>query len=436
MKTNPNQIGVYMTGILIIFVQYARSQALDSVLKGYPVKTEIPQLADYVQTALANNPRIQSAFHQWRSETKRIAAARGLPDPQISFGYFLKNIETAVGPQEWKAGVMQKIPWPGKLLVQGDMQSLKADIAFQQLQQMVSDLIYQVQAVYLDGYFLEQSIAITQENLTLVRQWEQIVLTKYISASAGHPDLIKTQIEAIKLQDDLATLKSKRRPIREALRALLNSDTLSAIVFPDFLPDPQIPWTKAQVRETVLNHNPGLRGKASAHRMAGKAVTRAKLNWLPDFSVGADYISTGNRVMGGNPVPGSGKDPLVVMGSISVPLWGIKQAGQVRAAREAELQAESAVRDTRNRLKARFESAWFEYEDAGRKFRLYHNRLLAKSLESLNATQKAYIGAELDFLSLVDAQRRHLDFTLAAEKAKVDYYKSAAELQKLAGRSL
>ena len=173
----------------------------------------------------------------------------------------------------------------------------------------------------------------------------------------------------------------------------------------------------------------------SMEAAAGKSVTRAKLNWLPDFGVGVDYISTGNKSMGGQPVPESGKDPLVVMGSVSLPLWGFKQIAQVRSAKENQLEMESRVENTRNHLRADFEQAWFRLEDAGRKWQLYRNELLPKSLESLRITEKAYVSGTMEFLSLVDAQRRNLAFTLTAEKAKVDFYKSLALLNKMAGRT-
>jgi len=413
-----------------------QAQSEQKVLKGsISIEMLSPNLSEYLKLALKQNPEIKSAYHQWQSELKSIHTARGLPDIKINYGYFLENIETAVGPQEWKIGFMQTIPWPGKLKVQGDIQSFKADAAHEKLKGVIANLIFQVQTIYLDVYFLEQSIMITRENLQLVRQWEQIILTKFRTASAKHPDLIKTQIEAIKLEDDLATLESRRLPLSVQFMALLNEDTLSQIILPESLENPDAFLNRDEIRTAILNHNPELASRKSMQNAAGKTVTRTKLNWLPDFSVGVDYMSTGDKWMGGQLVSESGKDPLVIMGSLTLPLWGYKQAGQVRSAREAEQQAEATVENTRNTLEAVFENAWFAYEDAKRKWHLYQNRLLPKSLESLRATEKAYIVGEMEFLSLVDAQRRHLNFTLAAEKSKVDYFKSVAQLLKLAGRT-
>jgi len=395
----------------------------------------VTQLSEYMNLALRSNPSIQSAWYNWQRELKQVLAVRGLPDPTIQFGYFLENIETAVGPQEWKLGVMQMIPWPGKLSVQGTIQNGKALSAYHRLQAVIADVLSQVQTVYLDAYFLEKSIWITQKHLSLVRQWEEVILTKYRSASARHADLIKTQIEAIQLEDDLATLVSRRPPLVEKFRSLLNSDT-AHIQFPDSLKDPIDRLDREEIHQLILNNNPGLAAKRSMEEVSEQSVTRAKLNWLPDFSVGLDYISTGNRRMNGQPVPESGKDPVVLMGSLSLPLWGFKQSGQVKSAQNMALQSKTEVENTTNTLEAMFEATWSAYNDAIRKWHLVSEQLIPKSLESLRATEKAYISNQTEFLSLVDAQRRHLQFMLAAEKAKIDVYKSIAQLQNLAGRSL
>ncbi|MCK5331724.1 MAG: TolC family protein, partial [Candidatus Marinimicrobia bacterium] len=71
-----------------------------------------------------------------------------------------------------------------------------------------------------------------------------------------------------------------------------------------------------------------------------------------------------------------------------------------------------------------------------RKINLYSQRLIPKSIESLRATEAAYISEKLDFLNLVDAQRRYLQFLLESERSLVQYQKAYARLEYLAGREL
>jgi len=394
-------------------------------------------LVDYQKFALSHNPQIRAAYAQWQAAVKTIAVVRGLPDPKINFGYFIQNIETAVGPQEWKIGIMQMIPWLGKLRVQGDIQALKAEAAFQKLQNAIEDVLFRLRITYYDFYYLERAIDITRQNMDLVKNWENVILSKYKTGTARHANLIKTQIEVIKLKDDLETLLTRRRPLLAKFRALLNLSDLDRIHVPDSLAYHAVTYTKEDVTSIVLETNPDLKQLLSMQQAAGKTVTRAKLNYLPDFTIGVDKIFTGDRWNAtGQMVPESGKDPLVVMGSLSIPVWFYKQSAGVGAAKNLERKAEAVTKNKENMLQAELEAIWFELDDAVRKVVLYKDLLIPKSLESLRSSEKAYIGDEADFLNLIDAQRRYLQFMLASERALVNHYKVRARLEALAGRKL
>ena len=398
---------------------------------------ERPNLVDYEKAMLTGNSAIRAAYGEWQAEIKKIAVAKGLPDPKINFGYFIQNVETAVGPQEYKIGIMQMIPWLGKLKVQGDIQALKAEAAFQKLQSAIEDVLFRLRITYYDFYYLERAIDITRQNMDLVKNWENVILSKYKTGTARHANLIKTQIEVIKLEDDLETLLTRRRPLLAKFRALLNLSDLDRVHVPDSLAYHAVTYTKEDVTSIVLQTNPDLKQLLSMQQAAGKTVTRAKLNYLPDFTIGVDKIFTGDKWNAtGQMVPESGKDPLVVMGSLSIPVWFYKQSAGVGAAKNLERKAEAVTKNKENMLQAELEAIWFELDDAKRKVVLYKDLLIPKSLESLRSSEKAYIGDEADFLNLIDAQRRYLQFMLASERALVNHYKVRARLEALAGRKL
>lgn len=450
-KKNKFQFLSFLTGFLItVFSLHPHIQAQNlsrneqnSLLeKGYRSNKihQLPQkpgLDDYEKTLLSNNAQIRAAYGLWQAEVKKIAYARGLPDPKINFGYFLQNIETAVGPQEYKIGFMQMIPWLGKLIVQGNIQALKADAAFQKLQSIINATLLKLRILYYENYFLEQAIDITRQNIDLVKNWEGVILSQYKSDMTRHSNLIKTQIEAIKLEDDLETLEARRTPLIESFRALLNLELFTEIYSPDSLSYQPLTFTKEEIEKIVLENNPELIAVNLMHHAAEKTVSRARMNFIPDFSIGVDYIETGEKYrVPGQPVPESGKDPLIVMGSVSIPLWFHKQASGVGSAKHQEKEAKAKARDKENMTRAELESLWFELEDAARKVSLYRDILIPKSLESLRASEKAYIGDSVDFLNIIDSQKRYLAFQLTSERALVRYHKTWARLGALAGRTL
>ncbi len=410
-----------------------RSGFLAETKFGIPTK---PSISDYIQAGLYNNSRVHSAYARWQAEIEKIAVARGLSNPNLNFGYFLTNVETAVGSQEFKIGVTQMIPWFGKLKLNGTLQTLQAEIRLEQLQEVINSLTYDLSALYYDYYFLQQSINITNQNIELVRNWEQVVRNKYKTARAGHPDLIKTQIELIKLEDDRSALEARRAPLFEKFRALLNDSELTEIMIPDSLPNVTGLPDRLEIRKSIFDSNPRYLMAALKERLSVTGIRRAKLDYYPDLGVGFDYIGTGAKSNNGTAVAESGKDPLVFMVSLNLPIWVKKNRNRVSAARYQQRSSEAALADLENHLAAELEQIWFELEDAQRKINLYSQRLIPKSIESLRATEAAYISEQLDFLNLVDAQRRYLQFLLESERSLVQYQKAYARLEYLVGRKL
>ena len=97
---------------------------------------------------------------------------------------------------------------------------------------------------------------------------------------------------------------------------------------------------------------------------------------------------------------------------------------------------EQKVVSIQNELTKNLEKVLYELKESNRQIQLYQNVLIPKGLESLGATEKAYRSDKIDFLSLVDAQRRLLKFQMKYEKALVDYLKAKSKLSILTGEGL
>ena len=381
----------------------------------------------YLHIAQKNNVDIHTAFKRWKAAEERISVAKGLPNPTLSFGYFLENVETAIGPQEYKIGVLQKFPWFGKRKTQGEIQSARAEI--QQLQAKRLAIIHAVKSTWYDYYYLTRAIFITRQNYDLVLNWETVVRSKYMTARAGHPDLIKTQIERIQLKDKLESLEAKQLPILENFRSLLNDPELQNIVVPDSLDFIPNEYFSDDVFRLAEKDNPMVLSAEQGINMNSKTLKRTKLNWYPDIGIGMDYIGTGSKVGSAE----SGKDPLLFKVAIDLPIWFGKTKKSIQSAKLELDAATYHVESVKNQLAVDIETTIFELEDAERRVQLYKKSLIPKSLESLSVSEKAYIADKVDLLTLIDAQRRHLIFTLNYEQALVSYLKSMSKLNTLTG---
>ena len=61
--------------------------------------TSASTLTDYVALALRRNPALQAQSQRWRADLERVPQARSLPDPELTYGGFIEQVETRVGPQ-------------------------------------------------------------------------------------------------------------------------------------------------------------------------------------------------------------------------------------------------------------------------------------------------------------------------------------------------
>jgi len=99
----------------------AAPEADEAGQKQLPELTESSGLSDYLAYAALNNPGLEAAFNRWKAALERVPQVKALPDPRFEYKYFIKEVETRVGPQQHSFGVSQVLPWFGKLDLRGEV---------------------------------------------------------------------------------------------------------------------------------------------------------------------------------------------------------------------------------------------------------------------------------------------------------------------------
>ncbi|UCG51064.1 MAG: TolC family protein [Candidatus Latescibacterota bacterium] len=392
------------------------------------------RLKDYLVYAAKQSPALKAAFYQWKSVVERSGYAGTLPDPVFTYTYFIENVETRVGPQNQRFKLMQTFPWFGTLSARKDVTLEAANAAYQAFRSEKLKLFYQVKSAYYDFYFLGRDIAITKENLELLKFWESVARAKYRVALKQHPDVIKAQVELVKLEDRLHTAEDMMEPVMAKLRAVTNLPDSVQLPVPTNIEVVETAVDRDSIVTAALANNPDLKSLLSIIDKTTAAKRLASKMSYPNFTIGVDYIETGEAR--GPGVLDSGEDAWMASVGVSLPIWfGANQSRK----KEAEAQYRKARNDyanAQNHLKALTEKIVFEYEDALRKTRLYRDGLIPKAEQSLNTSYTSYQAGEADFLSVLDAQRQLLDFQLEYERAKSDLAVSRAEIEMVIGRGL
>ena len=108
---------------------------------------------------------------------------------------------------------------------------------------------------------------------------------------------------------------------------------------------------------------------------------------------------------------------------------------QLDAYKKSE-QARKDKEQKANNLAAGAEQAFYEFENSQRKIVLYRDVIIPKAREMLTASETAYQAGTIDFLSLIDAQRKFLEYRLIYEKVMADNAQRLSELEMLTGKEL
>ena len=395
-----------------------------------PSLGEGAQLHDYLTYAALNNPGLKAAFHRWRAAVERIPQARSLPDPRLTYGYFIERVETRVGPQRQRLGVMQAFPWFGTLRLRGDAAAAEARAAAQQLEAVRLRVARDVKDAYCELYYLSRAHAITAENVELLKYIESAARSRYRVAGAPYAEVIRAQVELGKLEDELRSLADLRQPVAARLNAALHRPADAPVPWPKAIADETFDVDVARILPRIAEANPELRALEARIEQQRAAVGLARKGYYPDLALGLSYIDTGSaRVRTSD----SGKDPLVAELSLSLPIWRGKHEATEREARARLASARHALAERRNTLAAETQLALFKLRDAGRKLALYRDALLPRAQQSLKATQTAYEAGKAGLTDLIDAQRLLLAFRLARERARADRAQRLADLQRLMG---
>lgn len=392
------------------------------------------ELRDYLRYAALNNAGLKAAFEQWKATVEQVPQAKSLPDPKFTYGYFIEEVETRVGPQRHKLGIMQVFPWFGKIEARTDAAAAAAKAARKRYEAKKLKLFFEVKEAFYEYVYLARAVEIARENVELIQHFEEVARTKYMAAAASHPDVIRTQIELAKLEDHLKSLEHLRKPIVAQLNAILNRQSSETLPRPHREELRAVQVNRRQIVEMLKAHNPELRAFDFEIEGAKNKVELAKKKGWPDIGVGVDWIQTDEARMPG--VGDSGRDAVILMFTMNLPIWRENYTAARQQAQANVRKTSHQKTQTENTLIAHAERTLYDFEDSARKTKLYGDILVPKAQELLGASETAYKAGTIDFLSLINAQQKLLEYQLRHERAVTDNRQKLAELEMLAGTQL
>lgn len=439
--------------------------------------------------AAKNNPRLKAAYTRYLAALEKVPQVGSLPDPEASFGFFLKPMSLLGGDQVSDLRVMQMFPWFGTLKTARNEASEMALAKFELFNAEKADLFFRVKSSWYEMEKISHEIALIKENIELLESLEKIALIKFQEAGTGGgamnnsatmrsgsssmnsmssdntgsggmsgmggnavqtkpaassssmasgssmgnsgtgmQDVLRVKMEILDQQNKLALLNDQLQTAKTAFNALLNRDVRTPFELESNLKPALLPAEKSAIADSILQNNPMLAMLARESNAFGLMGEKAKKMGLPMLGAGLDYMLIQKRE--GNPSMMNGNDMLMPMVSVSIPIYRKKYDAMQK---EAQLMQQSAQFDAealKNDLQVQYRNFVQSLDDAERRMKLNNEQEeLARKTTELLLTEFSNTGTGYE--EVLRMQYRVLDYGFKYIEALTDYNTSVALAEKL-----
>ncbi len=440
----------------------------------------VDSLDDYLKIAAQNNPALKSKYTKYLASLQKVPQVGALPDPDLSFGYFIEPMEVLGGKQRAQIQLMQMFPWRGTLKAAKNEAAQMAQSDFEAFRAEKEELFYNVRKSYFQLWLTDRQIAVNDSALVLLQSIEKLLLAKFGSengsvtatasrsamneapqkttmgmnpgdsrdnslrqapamgggSSMGKPgaalnDLLQLRIETGTVINTIASLKQRRQVMTTQFNLLLNREPNLPVTLPTELQVPDGDYQSVALFDSIKQNNPMLKmSKADIEAFHARQVMNRKMGY-PMIGIGLNYTVVGKSEMSTSSM--NGKDMVMPMLSVKLPLYRKKYTASVREAQLLEQSATENAVNVQNMLFMEFTDTQLAIDEANRNLRLTkQNRELTQQSFSLQRTQFATSGIGLN--DLVRTHKVLLDYRIAVLQAETDKRIAYAALQKLVAK--
>jgi outer membrane protein TolC len=391
-----------------------------------------------LQYAREHNPELRVERLEAAAAHERIVPAEALPDPMfqielMDFTNTMSGRAASVLPGEvgtTRYRVTQGLPFWGKRALRGELATAEASREDTRWKSAAATLRGEIRSAYTRYYQAAGQARILTDTLALAGALERLALARYGVGLVPQQDAIQAQSEITALKVELVEAARARRKAAAQLNALLPRAVDAPLAEPAGLP-PVPPELLAAdsplgaVLARALADSPDLARERAGVTVAERTRAVTYRERYPDFAVGL----TNNR-------PRSGTDDWDLMLEVNIPLQQAPRRAREREAEHGLEAAHARVAAAEARLAGRIGETLAAVDANRDKARLLRHTLLPQAEATLAAAHAGYETGQVNFNTLIEAERQILRTRLALLDAEVETSLSATELEQLAGASL
>jgi len=370
------------------------------------------------QLALSSNP-------SFAARTARVEALRGSweqvglsPNPTV--GYAGEDIGDEGRGGQHGGYVSQEFVRGGKL-------GLNRAIVAQEIEQAQLELSAQQHRIVTDVRIAYYNVLISQRKVETTRGLvkfgeDSVSAAKALleAEEANKVQLLQAQVEADNLRLALQQAENELEGAWRQLEAVVGAPTLEREYLADQLTDEmsEIIWGDALTN--IIDQSPQI-GAALAQVAVARANHQRAL------------VEPVSNITGQVAVQYDDASDFTVVGvqiGMPLPIYNANQ-GRIRQTYNEITVAQQNVAQIELSLKKRFAEVYQRHQNAKLQVERYANDILPRATESLDLVTQGYKAGELDYLTLLTAQRTYFQTKLASIEAQRIVWTTASEIQGL-----
>ena len=241
-----------------------------------------------VELAIEANPQVKAARARWDAAEHQILQNYAPADPQLTFA----NVDSprGIGNAPLKSyQVSQALQFPGKALLQADQAKRTALIARLAYDATVRDLRAGVETAYYQVLLDESVLGVNHENIAALKQVLQVTQVAYSANQVTQTDFITAEFDLAQAEQQQRAYETERANDLVMLNQLLHRTPNAPLEL-----DRTMRLEPVKLRlDTLIDMATRIRQEilqtALAERNSNTALELAKMEYLPDFTVGYSF---------------------------------------------------------------------------------------------------------------------------------------------------
>ena len=392
-------------------------------------------LAVYIAEAIRNNPGLRSEYQSYQAQMANAQGAGVLSDPQLSVSLFPQAMHHVNGKQLATITIMQMFPWFGTLKAGREQMEYKAQEAYQKFREKSLSLAFDVEKQWYSILATQEKVKAVKQKRALLNDIKKVAIYLYKNYTAGRDtkmsDQLRLDAEEERLKEQTESLETQLTLQKQQFNITLHRQPNAALSLPDSIPLRQMPtfnWTE------IERNNPKLAQYSAIQKAFKSQEEQTRAKGMPMIGVGLQYMLNGKVDMPMMPNM-NGKDMVMPMVSVTIPIYRKKITSAIRSAQLMERSAAYNYQRQLDALQSTYLSIEQRADDIKRKLKLYESEvsLLNRTLELM---QKEYATGAASLTDILQTTRESIDYDLLKAEANAQYNTITAEAIQLLARDV